>query len=143
MGKIILDECVFEAAGNPEIQSSKMGYTNFFLAFFLIVQILVGCGEKDPPPTLEEQLNGSWMRVHGFIENRYRFNAGDLDVYNVFSSQIVFEDHYVYTTAGDTLRLLNMVDGVRSEFTVEFPTDSTAELHPEFGLTIHIKRFEP
>jgi hypothetical protein len=143
MKQQILDANNFGKRKPMQLSETAVGKTLAVLGAMWFLMMLCGCGEKEPPPTLAEQLEGSWVRTGGFIQNKYRFNDGALDVYTVFSSQIVYENNYIYTTQGETLRLLDLVDGTRAEFTVEFPTDSTAVLSPPFGLNIFIKRLNP
>lgn len=141
--KEVIDQPVKPPKESRTFEETPLGKALAVLGMVWFLMMLFGCAEKDPLPTIEEQLHGAWVRTGGFIENKYRFADGALDVYSVFSNQIVYQNNYVYTTDGQTLRLLDLVEGTRHEFRVEFPTDSTATLSPPFGLNIHLKRASP
>lgn len=140
MKNTILEQPILPQRPKRQFSDTPIGTALAIIGGLFYLSMLYGCGEKDPPPTLAEQLQGPWVRTGGFIENRYLFADGALDVYTVFSSQIIYQNNYAYTTEGSTLRLLDLVEGTRHEFTVEFPTDSTATLSPPHGLNIFIKR---
>ena len=113
------------------------------ILIFSILILFSGCADqKDPLPTLDEQLQGAWQ--YQWIEwtNRYNFHAGACDQYGIVPGQPVQYYSYVYTTSGDTLRMLNLGEkwGEVSECIVSFPSDSTAVFSWEGGVNYFLKR---
>ena len=112
-----------------------------FLALFLwLVSSLWSCGEKQPMPTLDDNLHGAWQRQWMNMTNRYNFHDGACDAYAVIPAQPVQYYAYAYTTNGDTLSMLDLASGCLSRAVVSFPTDSTAVLSWVEGIDYFLKR---
>lgn len=108
---------------------------------FAVACVLSSCGEKDPPPSLNEQLRGTWERHWFDAVNRYQFDGhGQCLTYTTLPAQPVHFVAYAYTAKGDTLRMLDLGGGEVSVFTVEFPTETTAVLGRVDGVNYFLKR---
>lgn len=110
--------------------------------FIIIVLASFGCAEKDPPPTLDEQLQGAWQRQWLMLTNRYNFHDGACDVYSIIPSQPYQYYAYAYTTNGDTLRMLDLASGELTKLVVEFTSDSTAVMRSDGGINYFLKRIQ-
>ena len=101
---------------------------------------LFGCAEKDPLPTLDEQLQGAWVRTWFDLTNRYNFHSGACDVYSIIPAQPYQFYAFAYTTDADTLHMIDLASGEVYSAVVTFPTDSTAVLAWEGGVNYFLKR---
>lgn len=101
---------------------------------------LGGCSEKDPPPTLEERLQGAWVRRWLSLTNTYNFHDGACDTYAIIPAQPVQYYAYAYTCEGDTLIMLDLASLSQTKAVVSFPTDSTAVLGFIGGLDYFLTR---
>lgn len=99
-----------------------------------------GCAEKDPPPTLDELLQGAWQRQWISLTNRYNFHSGACDVYSIIPGQPYQYYAFAYTTEGDTLRMMDLASGEVYSAVVTFPTDSTAVFAWEGGINYFLTR---
>lgn len=107
---------------------------------FIVVLLFAGCRDHDPPLTIDEQLQGTWQRDWLTMTNRYNFHYGSCDAVACVPGQPVQPYFYAYTTNGDMLTMLDLASGDVSEFTVEFPTDSTAVFWRMDGILYYLKR---
>lgn len=114
------------------------------IPFWILLALLAapGCAEKDPPPTLEERLQGVWQRDWLNLTNRYNFHDGACDVYAIVSAQPVQYYAYAYSTNGDTLTMLDLAGGSVTKAVVSFPTDTTAVFMLEGGILYFLKRIQ-
>lgn len=110
------------------------------ILFIAIIAAFMGCAEKDPPPTLDEQLQGVWERNWVSITNRYNFHDGACDVYSIIPAHPVQYYAYAYTTDGDILNMMDLASGEVYSAVVSFPTDSTAVLAWVGGVNYFLKR---
>jgi len=108
---------------------------------FAAILALASCQEREQPPTTGEQLQGGWERKSGAIKTRYVFNQGQADTYTVLGGQMVYENHYIYSTTGDTLKMLDIVEGTRTVFVVGFH-DTGATLGQPGGLNLFLIRIK-
>lgn len=105
-----------------------------------LMMFAVSCSEKEPPPTLDEQLQGAWQREWLTLTNRYNFHGGACDVYSIIPAQPYQYYAYAYATEGDTLTMLDLACGNVRRAVVSFHTDSTAVLAWIGGVEYHLKR---
>ena len=101
-----------------------------------------GCKEIDPPLTLEERLQGVWIGgFWGHETNRYCFQEATMwtQVYN--SGQLTNRRDYVYTTAGDTLKAVDIASLERFLFVVEFESDTMATMQ-NGGLVLNLVKIK-
>lgn len=113
-----------------------------FFTLFTLCAIFFSCAETDIAPTLEQQLQGAWQKKAGVFQINYIFHDGAADAYVVFSGQQIQQNNYVYTIEGNDLTLLDLVEGSRAKYLVEFDTDSTAILHQYGGINVFLKRLK-
>lgn len=100
---------------------------------------LGGCSEKDPPPSVEDQLQGAWVRKWLTLTNTYNFHDGACDTYAIIPAQPVQYYAFAYTVNRDTLTMIDLASLLQTKAVVSFPTDTTAVLSflggPNYFLT--------
>lgn len=79
------------------------------IALFCVVVVFAGCGEKEPLPTIEEQLVGAWERKWLSFTNTYSFDGnGQALAYAIIPGQPVQLYAYKYWFNQDTLSLIDL-----------------------------------
>lgn len=101
---------------------------------------LGGCSEKDPPPSVEDQLQGAWVRKWFLLTNTYNFHDGACDTYSIIPAQPVQYYAYAYTVSRDTLTMIDLASLVQTKAVVKFPTDTTAVLSFWGGIDYFLTR---
>lgn len=107
----------------------------------LFMAMFASCKDRDkePMPTACEQIEGVWRGVD-YPKNVYSFSDGTAWTKFVSFGVIISHIDYAYTCDGDTLTIVNIVSGARSQMIASFPTDSTACLGDK--VQIQIVRFK-
>lgn len=111
----------------------------------VVLLALGGCSEKDPPPSVEDQLQGAWVRKWIGIENTYSFDGhGQCIKHAIIPGQPVQAYFCKYWLNKDTLYMVDLASASAfrdtSRAVVEFPTDSTAVLGWIVGVNYFLTR---
>lgn len=117
----------------------------------LVLWMLFGatsCREQDPPPTLNERLQGAWIRhwTPADATTTYSFDGkGQYFTYAILPAQPVQMYAGAYTTDGDVLTMYDLaeIDGIGGgvhRSVVMFPTDTTCVLAWEDGVNYYLTR---
>ena len=125
----------FQKLTAEEIRSLKQ--IAFWLIIFVVCMVvfaLSSCAEKEAPPTLEERLQGAWIRTWQpyWSTNTYSFNGGLCAEHSILPAQPIQAYFWQYYCNRDTLTLVNLASAdpfsdIRRA-AVSFPTDSTCIL---------------
>jgi len=99
------------------------------------IVILLGCKEHIQPPTTCEQIQGVWRGVD-YPKNLYSFSDGTAWTKQIYSGVVIYQNDYAYSCDGDTIKLIDVTEGTRTVFAVNFPTDTTAVLDGIFSIKI-------
>lgn len=80
------------------------------IAFILLMAAIAfsGCAEKEAPPTLEERLQGAWIRTWGDFTQTYSFNGGQSLEHSIIPGQPVQLYTWQYFCNADTLAMINL-----------------------------------
>lgn len=114
------------------------------VALILASLVLSSCAEREPLPTLEDNLHGAWERNWQGFEQTWFFDDGLCTAHSIIPAQPVQAYFWYYTCDGDTLTISNLAasglfrDEIRA--VVEFPTDSTAVFSFVGGVSYNLKR---
>lgn len=106
------------------------------------------CGDKDPMPTLNEQLQGAWIRhwTPAQAFTTYSFDGrGQYISYAILPAQPVQIYAGAYTTDGDVLTMYDLAEidsigGGVHQAVVTFPTDTTCVLAWVGGVNYYLTR---
>ena len=118
------------------------------IAFILLMAAIAftGCAEKEAPPTIEERLQGAWIRTWEPYNatNTYSFDGGQCVVHSIVPAQPVQAYFWQYYCNADTLALVNLASAepfsdIRRAV-VSFPSDSTCVLGWLGGVDYILKR---
>ena len=123
----------------------------FAVTAALVLWMLFGatsCQDQDPPPTLNEQLQGAWIRhwTPAQAVTTYSFDGhGQYISYAILPAQPVQMYAGAYTTDGDVLTMYDLaeIDGIGGgvhQAVVSFPTDTTCVLAWVGGVNYYLKR---
>lgn len=134
---------------HPEQQSQlRNGAIIALVAIALFcLEMLAGCGEKEPLPTLEDQLQGVWIGKIIGITKTYNFHAGACDAYSIIGGQPYQYYGYAYTCQGDTLTLIDLAAiwqpgaGVSRALVTVSDNGDTALVSWLDGVDLELKRF--
>ena len=111
-----------------------------FIAALLIIS-LASCHEQRDAPTLSDRLEGYWTGgAWNHPDNLYYFHSGAAWAAKAGTGALTDRKEYAYSESGDTLKMLDVLTFERSDFIVEFPTDSTATLERVGGLKVELTR---
>jgi len=107
-----------------------------------------GCAEKDAPLTLNEQLQGAWIRhwTPAQAVTTYSFDGhGQYISYAILPAQPVQMYAGAYTIDGDVLTMYDLaeIDGIGGgvhQAVVTFPTDTTCVLAWVGGVNYYLTR---
>lgn len=135
------DQYHFQPSGEDEIRKMQriaVGIVVFIT--LMIVLAFAGCAEKEALPSIDERLQGAWVRKWLSLTNTYNFHAGACDSYAIVPAQPVQYYAYAYTAEGDVLRMVDLSCGEPYICTVSFPTDSTAVLSWGGGVDYQLTR---
>lgn len=116
-------------------------YTIAVLLVFALWILFGGCRDsQDPPPTLDERLQGAWERNWITFSDTYLFHAGSMDGCVSIPGQPIHCYINSYSTQGDTLTVLALPSKVITRAVVSFPDDSTCVLDWIGGVQYFLKR---
>lgn len=133
------------------ILSGKIGYfesdfLEWSFSMVIIVSIaasllLASCHEQRDAPTLSDRLEGYWTGGAWHHQNNlYYFHSGAAWAAKAGTGVLTDRNEYAYSESGDTIKMLDVLTFERSDFIVEFPTDSTATLERTGGLKVELTR---
>ena len=133
---------------NQNLSSNSRGcLVTLFLLLILTIGI-AACRDQDPPPTLNEQLQGAWIRhwTPAQAVTTYSFDGhGQYISYAILPAQPVQMYAGAYTIDGDVLTMYDLaeIDGIGGgirQAAVTFPTDTTCVLAWEGGVNYYLTR---
>ncbi len=132
----------------PFYKSPAFPYLVTAILFALALLTNFGCSESDPPPTLNEQLQGAWIRnwTPAQAVTTYSFDGrGQYISYAILPAQPVQMYAGAYTTDGDVLTMYDLaeIDGIGGGIhhaVVSFPTDTTCVLAWVGGVNYYLTR---
>ena len=133
---------------NPFYKEPAFPYLVTAILFALALLSNFGCRDQDPPPTLNEQLQGAWIRhwTPAQAVTTYSFDGrGQYISYAILPAQPVQMYAGAYTTDGDVLTMYDLaeIDSIRGgvhQAVVTFPTDTTCVLAWENGVDYYLTR---
>lgn len=135
----------FQPPPPSQIRALKIAALSILVFMVLLLVLLFSrCAERDPLPTMEEQLHGAWERDWQGFEQTWFFDDGLCTAHSIIPAQPVQAYFWYYTCEGDTLTISNLAasglfrDEIRA--VVEFPTDSTAVFSFVGGVNYFLKR---
>jgi hypothetical protein len=111
-----------------------------FAALALLVLGFAGCKEVEPPPTVEDRIQGVWVRKYLNLTNTYNFHDGACDSYAVIPGQPYQYYGFAYRVESDTLTMTNLASLEKSKHTVTFTSDTTVTLSRHDGIDYFLKR---
>jgi len=119
-----------------------------FAVLSLLALLLGSCREVEPPPTLNEQLQGAWIRhwTPAQAVTTYSFDGkGQYISYAILPAQPVQLYAGAYTTDGDVLTMYDLaeIDGIGGgvhHAVVTFPTDTTCVFAWVGGVNYYLTR---
>lgn len=128
---------------SPDDIRRMKNVVNALLAFIaaMVIISLASCHEQPDPPTLSDRLDGYWTGgAWHHPNNLYYFHDGAAWAAKSEMGVLADRKDYAYSESGDTLKMLDVLTFERSDFIVEFPTDSTVTLDRVGGLKVNLKR---
>ena len=113
----------------------------FKVPALIAVLLLASCRDQADPPTLSDRLEGYWTGGAWHHQNNlYYFHSGAAWAAKAGTGVLTDRNEYAYSESGDTLKMLDVGTFERTDFIVEFPTDSTATLERTGGLKVELTR---
>lgn len=116
---------------------------NGFLAVVVVILaslVLSSCEERETLLTLEERLQGMWVRDWIDFDTNMLFSDGVCVACANIPDTQPHCWNYAYTTKDDTLTMIDLVSRKKQVCTVTFPTDSTATLWFSGGINYYLRQ---